>query len=211
MILALAKIANLDHLFPVTKQVVLAFPPIYSDLPWWRGGWMLRGQLVHHVPCILGVQTSSVSSWLETIEDWSLQSHKMLLSMKKCLHVAVPLTVWSIFGSARTGTKGRDLQRCLPGTLWIWVEMEASYTQRSDHGVSNVHQLQLSDWQAAEAGKEANSKPKARSRDDLFFWNAVHMGPASDTFLIYFTVFYLPSYVMALVKECQLSLSFRAW
>lgn len=47
--------------------------------------------------------------------------------------------------------------------------MEASYTQRSDHGVSNVHQLQLSDWQAAEAGKEANSKPKAPSRDDLFF------------------------------------------
>lgn len=138
MILVPAKIANLDHLFPVTKEVVLAFPSIFSDLPWWRGGWMLRGQLVHHVPCILGVQTSSVSSRLETIEDWSLQSHKMLLSMKKCLHVAVPLPVRSFFGSARTGTKGRDLQRCLPGTLWSWVAMEASYIQRSDHGVSNV-------------------------------------------------------------------------
>ena len=52
---------------------------------------MLRGQLGHHIPCTLGVQASTVSSRLETKEDSSFQSRKMLLSMNKCLHgVATP-------------------------------------------------------------------------------------------------------------------------
>lgn len=121
-------------------------------------------------------------------------------TMKKCLHVVVPLTVRSFFGSARTGTEGRDLQRCLPGTLWRWVEMGASYIQtfKFAHTMSGFEFLTTALATSIRCGFEIGRRPrlvKKRIPNQRyqpgtrrpFFWTAVHVGPLpSEKCLIYF-------------------------